>query len=94
MRKAILTFIVAAMGTCMAHSEDYDRVSATYECSFLKPIKEFKSLFNNKCYRQVGLSVTFIIKQALKHALGAIAPLAFSTKYSRAMSRNCWAEKN
>lgn len=27
----------------MAHSEDYERVSASYECSFLKPTKEFKS---------------------------------------------------
>ncbi len=43
MRKTILTFIVAAMGTCMAHSEDYEHVSASYECSFLKPTKEFKS---------------------------------------------------
>ncbi len=43
MRKTILTFIVAAMGTCMSHSEDYEHVSASYECSFLKPTKEFKS---------------------------------------------------
>lgn len=41
MRKTILTFIVAAMGTCMAHSEDYDRVSASYECSFLTPNRDF-----------------------------------------------------
>lgn len=44
MRKTFYALLVAALGTGVAYSEDYDRVAASFDCSFLSPNQEYKKI--------------------------------------------------